>query len=266
MRDFDYHRPASVDEAAELLRRGDGASKLMAGGQSLIPLMKLDLAEPGAVISLGGLDELKGIRREGGAVVIGAGSTHTEVAESVLVQDAIPGLAEMAERIGDPQVRNRGTLGGSIAHADPAADYPAALVALGATVVTSRREVPAEDYFVAMFTTALEEDEIVVAVRFPVPEASAYAKFPNPASLFALAGVMVARTSDGVRVAVTGAAPMVFRASEMEERLADDFSASAIEGVEIDPSDLLDDADASAEYRAHLVGVMARRAVAACGG
>lgn len=264
MRNFDYHRPATLDEALRLLAEGDGTTKALAGGQSLIPLMKLDLAEPGALVSLAGLDELKGIREEDDTVIVGAGSTHAEVADSDVVRERIPALARMAGRIGDPQVRNRGTLGGSIAHADPAADYPAALVALGTTVVTDRREIEAGDFFVGMFTSALETDEIVKEVRFPVPECAAYAKFPNPASLFALAGVMVARTGEGVRVAVTGAGPSVFRAREMEERLAEDFTAGALEGVEIAAGDLLDDADASAEYRAHLAGVMARRAVEAC--
>ncbi|MGD2069461.1 MAG: xanthine dehydrogenase family protein subunit M [Gemmatimonadota bacterium] len=264
MRDFEYHRPGSLEEARERLRAANGGGKLMAGGQSLLPLMKLDLAEPSDVVSLSGLAELQGIRREGDGVSIGAGSTHTEVAESDLVRETLPGLAEMAERIGDPQVRNRGTLGGSVAHADPAADYPAALVALEATVITDRRRIPAAEFFLGMWATALEDDEIITAVHFPVPDCAAYAKFPNPASLFALAGVMVARTGGEARVAVTGAGPGVFRVEEMERRLAEDFRPEAIEDVEIDATDLLDDGDASAEYRAHLVGVMARRAVAEC--
>lgn len=270
MRDFDYHRPTSLDEARELLGNVDGEVKLLAGGQSLLPVMKLDMAAPSALISLSAVPELGGIAAEDGTLTIGAGSTHTDVHESDVVREAIPALAELAGLIGDPAVRNRGTIGGSVAHADPAADYPAALVALNATVVTDRREIGAEDFFVGMFTTALEDDEIVLGVRFPAPGCSAYAKFRNPASRYALAGVMVARGvggegGGGVRVAVTGAGPSVFRVEAMEEALAGTFSPDALDGVEVDPGDLLDDDDASAEYRAHLVGVMARRAVERCG-
>ena len=263
MENFAFHRPSTLDEArAAMQAAGDG--KFMAGGQSLLPVMKLDLAEPSDVISLTAIDELRGIEADGSTVSIGAAVTHAEVHESDTVRQAIPGLADMAGGIGDPQVRNRGTIGGSVAHADPAADYPAALVALGATVVTDRREIAAEDFFQGMFETPLEGDEVIKAVRFPVPERSAYAKFPNPASGYAIVGVMVSKGDAGVRVAVTGAGGTVFRVAAMEEALSADFSASALDGVAADVGDF-SDPDASAEYRAHLVGVMARRAVEACG-
>jgi carbon-monoxide dehydrogenase medium subunit len=264
MEDFAFHRPDTITAAQEAIQ-GAEDGKFMAGGQSLLPLMKLDMAAPDTVVSLAGLEELRGIIREGDTLVVGAATTHSEVAQSDEVVGAIPALAGLAGRIGDPQVRNRGTLGGSVAHADPAADYPAALVALGATIVTDRREISVEDFFKGMFETPLEDDEIITSVRFPVPEAAAYAKFPNPASKYAIVGVMVARGSDGVRVAVTGAGPGVFRASEFEAALDADFSASAVDGVSVPAEGLLSDTDASAEYRAHLVGVMVRRAVEACG-
>ncbi len=263
MHDFAFHRPDDLAEARKAIRRAEDG-KFMAGGQSLIPLMKLEMATPDAVVSLAGLEELKGIERDGDALVVGAGCTHAEVAASPEVAAAIPALARLAGRIGDPQVRNRGTLGGSVAHADPAADYPAALLALGATVVTHRREIAAEDFFEGMFQTPLEDDEIITAVRFPVPDAAAYAKFPNPASQYAIVGVMVARFGDGVRVAVSGAGGNVFRASELEAALSADFSASALDGMSVSRDGLLSDSGASAEYRAHLVVVMARRAVEAC--
>ncbi len=264
MHDFAFHRPSSLSDAVAAMQAA-GEGKFMAGGQSLLPVMKLDLAQPTDVISLAGLGELRGIRVEDGAVVVGAATTHAEVADSDVVRGSIPALADLAGQIGDPQVRNRGTLGGSVAHADPAADYPAALLALGATVVTDRREIPADDFFQGMFATALAEDEIVTAVRFPIPDGAAYAKFPNPASKYAIVGVMVARTGSGVRVGVTGASPTPHRASRFEAALAADFSPSAIAGITIDPSGLASDPDASAAYRAHLVGVMAKRAVEACG-
>lgn len=263
MRDFRYHRPGSLDEAVELMR-GCEEPRLLAGGQSLLPLMKLDLTRPSDVISLRDVAELKGIRRDGDTLEIGAAATHDAVHRSEEVRSALPALAELAGRIGDPQVRNRGTIGGSVAHADPAADYPAALVALDATVITQRREIPAEEFFQGMFATALEEGEIVTAIRFPLPEAACYAKFANPASKYAVVGVMVARTGGGVRVAVTGAGPGVFRVPEMEAALSADFSPGALDGIPVDASDLVSDDAAGADYRAHLVTVMARRAVAGC--
>jgi carbon-monoxide dehydrogenase medium subunit len=190
-------------------------------------------------------------------------TTHYEVANSDVVKTAIPALAGLAAHIGDPQVRNRGTLGGSISNNDPAADYPAALVALNATVQTSERSISADDFFVDMFETALNDNEIVTAVHFPIPQKAAYMKFPNPASRYALAGVMVAKTGDGIRVAVTGAGPSVFRVAEMEQALAADFSADAVANITIAADGLNSDIHASAEYRAHLVSVMAKRAVAA---
>lgn len=263
MHDFNFHRPATVADAVAALKSAD-EGKLLAGGQSLIPVLKLDMAAPSDLISLAKIDELRGISEDGGAVVIGAGTTHAEVERSDLVRDKIPALASLASQIGDPQVRNRGTLGGSIAHADPAADYPAAVVGLAATVVTDRREIAADDFFQGLFETALAADEIIVSVKFPIPERAAYAKFASPASKFAVVGVMVAETGGGVRVAVTGAGASVFRASEMESALAKSFEAEALDGISIASDELNADTDASAEYRAHLVGVMARRAVASC--
>ena len=227
MHDFDVHRPATLDEARSLLQGADDA-KLLAGGQSLLPLMKLDLAAPSAVVSLAAIESLRGVSADGGMLTVGAATTHAEVATSPVVAERIPALACLAAGIGDAQVRNRGTLGGSIAHADPVADYPAALVALGATVVTDRREIAADEFFTGLFETALDEGEIVVSVRFPIPERAAYAKLPNPASKFAIVGVMVAREAGGaVRVAVTGAAPRVFRVPEMESALGGSVSAGA---------------------------------------
>ncbi len=262
MQSFEYHRPSSLAEALSLLGKSGGS--LLAGGQSLLPAMKLDLAAPSVLVSLRDVDELRGIEKGKGEIVIGAMTTHAEVGASDVVRSAIPALSDLAGRIGDPQVRNRGTLGGSIAHADPAADYPAALVGLGATVVTNAREIAADDFFKGMFATAKAADEIVTAVRFPVPECAGYAKFASPACKFALVGVMVAKATDGVRVAVTGAALSVFRQKDMEAALTKDFSAAALDGISQDAGGLTSDLEASAEFRAHLVGVMARRAVESC--
>lgn len=268
MQNFAYHRPRSLADTvatlAEAAKNGDtGEAKLLAGGQSLLPVMKLDLAAPTDLVSIRDLPELQGIRRDGDRLVIGAAVTHAEVHASPDVAAAIPALAQLAGTIGDPQVRNRGTLGGSIAHNDPAADYPAALIALDAVVKTHRRELSAQDFFTGMFETALEPGEIIVEVSFAVPERAAYAKFPNPASRFAVVGVMVAKHAGGVRVAVTGAGPCVFRLTEMEERLARSFTADAIAGVTVAADDLTSDMHAGPEYRAHLVTVMATRALAA---
>jgi aerobic carbon-monoxide dehydrogenase medium subunit len=263
MHDFEFHRPASLADALAVLRT-DPESKLLGGGQSLLPVLKLGLAQPSRLVSLSRLEELRGLRRDGSTLVIGAGHTHSEVAASEAVRAAIPALAALAGAIGDPQVRNRGTLGGSVAHNDPAADYPAALLALGATVQTDRRRIAAEDFFHGMFATALAPDEVVVAVHFPIPDTAAYAKFANPASKYAIAGVMVAKRGTDVRVAVTGAGPGVFRATALEEALSARFSAGALDGLQLASEELTGDLDASAEYRAHLVVVMARRAVAAC--
>ncbi|HVV87617.1 MAG TPA: xanthine dehydrogenase family protein subunit M [Kofleriaceae bacterium] len=265
MKEFEFHRPSSLADVVALLKARPNA-KVLAGGQSLLPVLKLDLAEPSDLISLAGVPDLQSLWIEGQELVIGARCTHDQVASSANVGSSIPGLAALAAGIGDAQVRNRGTLGGSVAHADPAADYPAALVALGATVVTDRRSIGAEEFFTGLFTTALEHDELVTAVRFPVPRSSAYAKFGHRASKYAVVGVFVAQTAGGVRVAVTGAAPKVFRVAEMEAALDRSFTPAAIEGLSVGADELLSDLEASAEYRAHLVGVMARRAAAACNG
>jgi carbon-monoxide dehydrogenase medium subunit len=265
MYNFEYHKPRSVAEAAKTIA-GAEEGKLLAGGMTLIPTLKQRLAKPSDLVDLGRIPELKGIKREGNAVVIGAMTRHAEVAGSDVVKGAIPALAELAGMIGDPQVRHRGTLGGSIANNDPAADYPAAVLALGATVITNTRKIPADDFFKGMFETALESDEIITAVGFPIPEKAGYMKFPNPASRYAIVGVFVARTGGGVRVAVTGAAPCVFRQKDMEAALGRAFTADAIKSIQQAQSGLNSDIHASAEYRAHLVGVMAKRAVMAATG
>ena len=210
MYDFKYHRPSSLADAAKALQ-GASEGKLVAGGMTLIPTLKQRLAKPSDLVDLAKIGELKGIKKDGNTIVIGAMTKHVEVATSDVVKSAIPGLAALAEHIGDPAVRNRGTIGGSIANNDPAADYPSAVVALGATVITNKRKIAAEDFFKGMFETALDPGEIINAVQFPIPEKAAYSKFPNPASRYAIVGVFVAKTGSGVRVAVTGAGPSVFR-------------------------------------------------------
>ena len=265
MYDFGYQRPKSLADAVSALK-GDEEAKLMAGGQTLIPTLKQRLAQPSAIVDLAALDELRGIREEGGALVIGAMTTHAEVAHSDLVKAKIPALAALAEGIGDPQVRHRGTIGGSIANNDPAADYPAGCLGLGATIHTDQRQIPADDFFTGMFETALEEGEIVTAVSFPLAEKAAYMKFPNPASRYAIVGVLVAKTGGGVRVAVTGAASCVFRDGVIEEALSASFSPDAISGSGAEVDELNSDIHASAEYRKHLIAVMAKRAAAAAAG
>ena len=259
---FEYQQPKSVAEAAAALSKSGG--KALAGGQSLVAAIKLRLAQPGTIVDLSGLAELSGIRKDGDALVIGAMARHAEVATSPVVTGAIPALAKLADGIGDRQVRNMGTLGGSIANNDPAADWPAAVVACNATVQTNKRKITASDFFKGMYETALGTDEIITAVSFPIPKKAAYAKFPNPASRFALVGVFVAQLADGsVRVAVTGAAPSVFRATALETALAKSFTADAAKAVKIDANGLNTDLHGSAAYRAHLVSVMTSRAVAA---
>ena len=254
-----------MNEALDALRGAEGG-KVIAGGQSLLPIMKLNLAMPSDLVSLAGLPGLADITDNGDSVEVGAMCTHAQVAASATVQGRIPALAGLAVGIGDPQVRNAGTIGGSVAHNDPAADYPAACVALGATIVTDRREISSDDYFQGMFMTPLEDDEVITAVRFPVPARAAYAKFANPASKYAVAGVMVADGPAGVRVAVTGASgDGVFRVAEMEAALGESFSADAVAGIAVSTDDMLSDTAAGPEYRAHLVTVMAKRAVEACG-
>ena len=263
MYEFYYQKAANLADVAKILAANEDA-KLVAGGMTLVPTLKQRLAKPSDLIDLGSLPELKGITEEGGGLKIGAMTRHVDVNRSDVVKRVIPALSALAGMIGDPAVRNRGTIGGSISNNDPAADYPAAVVGLGGTVVTTKREIPGDDFFTGMFETALEQDEIVTAVKFPKPEAAAYQKFKNPASRYAIVGVFVAKTAGSVRVAVTGAGPCVFRVPEMEAALGHSFSPDAIKDIAIPDDGLNSDIHASAEYRAHLVNVMARRAVAAC--
>ena len=259
---FEYRRAASLADASALLAKSPDA-KLLAGGQTLIAAMKMRLAQPSELIDISGLKELAFVRVSESVVTIGAATTHFDVANSRDVKRLIPALAELADSIGDPAVRYMGTLGGSIANNDPAADYPAAALGLGATIKTTRREIAADDFFTGMFSTALEDGEIIAEVAFPVPERAGYAKIPNPASRYAMAGVFVAKTRSGVRVAVTGAAPCVFRVADMEAALGKNFTPNAVAGIEVSAEDMNSDIHGSAEYRAHLVTVMAKRAVAA---
>ncbi len=263
MEAFNYRKAGSVDEALVALNGADDG-KFLAGGMTLLPTMKQMLATPDTLVDLAGASELVGVSRDGDTIVVGAMTTHAAVASNSDVQAAIPALAALASGIGDPMVRNRGTIGGSIANADPAADYPAAVVGLNATVNTNKRSIAADDFFLDVFETALEEDELVVSVSFPIPLKAAYRKFPNPASRYAVVGVMVAQSAEGIRVAVTGAAASVFRADSFEQALSADFSAAALEGLSVDSDNLNEDIHASAAYRANLVGVMTKRAVAAC--
>ncbi len=265
MYNFTYHRATSLAEAESALA-GAGDGTLMAGGQTLLPTLKQRLASYSDVIDIGGIGELSGIEVAGGAVTVGATARHADVAASDAVAGAIPALAHLASIIGDPQVRNMGTLGGSIANSDPAADYPAAVLGLGATITTTKREIAADDFFTGLFETALDDDEIIRSVSFPVPERAGYAKFPQPASRFAMVGVFVSQGGGGVRVAVTGAGACVYRVADMESALSSNFASSALDGISVSASDLNSDIHASAEYRAHLVGVMARRAVDAANG
>jgi carbon-monoxide dehydrogenase medium subunit len=257
---FQYRRAKSLNEAQALLAASPDA-KLLAGGQTLIAAMKMRLANPSELIDISGLKELAFIRRDGDALVIGAGSKHHDVATSAEVKRAIPAVAYTAELIGDPAVRHMGTLGGSVANNDPAADYPAAVLALNATIKTTNRTIAVDQFFTGMFSTALDEGEIVTEVSFPIVERAGYAKFRNPASRYAMAGVFVAKTRDGVRVAVTGAGPCVFRVPEMEAALAKSFTLASVADIVIPSDDLNSDIHGSAEYRAHLVTVMAKRAV-----
>jgi aerobic carbon-monoxide dehydrogenase medium subunit len=262
MENFNYHRPAKVADAVKLMKKAkDG--KFLSGGHTLVPTMKQGLAEPSDIIDLSGLGNT-GIKVGAKSVVIKAGTTHADVASDKALKKAIPGLAALAGGIGDPHVRNRGTIGGSIANNDPAADYPSACMALGAVIHTDGRKIPAEKFFTGMFETALKPAEVITAIEFPIPKKSAYAKFPNPASLYAMVGVYVAQDAKGAaRVAVTGAGPGVFRQADMEAVLSKNFAASAIAGIKAKAKGLNADMHASAEYRAHLITVMAQRAVAA---
>jgi aerobic carbon-monoxide dehydrogenase medium subunit len=262
---FSYVKAKSLKEAGEFLAANPDA-KLIAGGMTLIPTLKARLAQPSHLVDVAGLSELAGIEEQGGKLIIGAGVKHHDVATSATVKQKIPALAHAAGLIGDPQVRNLGTLGGSVANNDPAADYPAAVLALDAAIVTTRREIAADDFFQGMFATALEPGEIIVRIAFPVPRRAAYAKFPHPASGYAMTGVFVAEGAGGVRVAVTGAGPGVFRWREAETALAKNMSPAALDALPLDAENLNEDLHAPREYRANLVKVMAKRAVAALQG
>lgn len=256
---FNYERPGSQADAVKL---GKAGGTYMAGGQTLLASMKLRLASPEQLVDLAAVRELTGIRKEGNALVIGAMTRHVDVVESAEVKSAIPALAELASLIGDRQVRAMGTIGGSLANNDPAADYPAATLGLGATIQTTERQISADDFFQGLFATALNEGELITSVRFPIPKRAGYVKFPQPASRFALIGVFVAQTDGGVRVAVTGGGGGVFRQKAMEAALASQFTADAVKNVKTDESEMSSDLHGSSAYRAHLVGVMAARAVA----
>ena len=262
MRAFAYHKPDSVQEAAALLANS-AETQPIAGGMSLLPAMKLRLTMPGALIDLSGIAVLKGISATTDTLTIGAMTRHVDVADSQTVAKSIPALAQLAGSIGDPAVRNRGTIGGSLANNDPAADYPAAVLALGATIMTNAREIAADDLFRGMFETVLAPGELITAVKFPLPVAAGYAKFQNAASRFALVGVFVAKFASGVRVAVTGAGPVVFRVPAFEAALSRRFEPDAVNGHGVDPAGLNSDIHAEAAFRAHLVAVMAKRTVAA---
>lgn len=260
MYDVDYIRAASVADAVAAFAAADDG-RYLAGGMSLIPTLRQRLARPSLLVDLARLEELRAIRLDGAALVIGAMATHDQVSRSADVRRAIPALAALAGAIGDPQVRNLGTLGGSLANNDPSADYPAAALALNATIMTDRRRIPAEAFFTGMFATALEPGELIVAVSFPVPHAAGYAKVRQPASRYALVGVFVARTTTGASAAVIGASSRVFRPFEIEQALAEQFSAQALASLEMPAQGLNSDMHASATYRAHLIGVVARRAL-----
>ena len=262
MNTFGYHRAATLAEAvAKLKTCADG--RALAGGMTLLPTLKLGLAQPSDLVDLGAIAELRGIKKTGDRLSIGAGTRHAEVASSVDVKGAIPALAALAASIGDPQVRNRGTLGGSVANNDPAADYPAGVLGLAATVHTDRRSIAADQFFTGLFTTALAAGELIKAVEFRIPKRAGYAKFPNPASRYAMVGVMVADFGGEIRVAVTGAGACVYRVASFESALKKKFAPEALDGLTVPADDLTNDLHGSAAYRAHLVGVMARRAVAA---
>jgi carbon-monoxide dehydrogenase medium subunit len=263
MYNFNYHQAKSVDEASKLSTSVE-EGKIMAGGMTLIPTLKQRLAKPSDIIDLAKIPELKGIKKEGNAIVIGAMTRHYDVFTSDIVKQNIPGLSHLAGHIGDPHVRNRGTCGGSIANSDPAADYPASVLALNATIITNTRKIAADDFFKGLFETALEPGELITAISFPIPEKSAYMKFPNPASRYAVVGVFVAKIGNNIRVGVTGAGACAYRQTDMEAALTKSFTPDAIKDIKQKQDGLNSDIHASAEYRAHLVNVMARRAVQAC--
>ena len=262
---FEYQRAENIGDAVARRQAAEDGLYL-AGGMTMVPTLRQRLAAPSDLIDLAGIAALKGIEEADGSLRIGAMETHADVAANALVRDRIPALAGLAGGIGDPQVRNRGTLGGSVANADPAADYPAAVLGLGATIHTDRRAIAADDFFAGLFETALEEDELITAIAFPEPRRAAYEKFRNPVSRYAIVGVFVADFGDHVRLAVTGAAASIFRIPEMEAALAGEFSAAAIKDITVEAAAMNKDLHAGAGYRAHLVGVMAGRAVEAAGG
>ncbi len=263
MYNFNYQKASSVADATSKVAAAEDGT-FLAGGMTLLPTIKQRLANPSDVVDLAAIGELVGISDDGNTITVGAMTTHAAVAGSDVVKSKIPALAALADGIGDPQVRNCGTIGGSVANNDPAADYAAACLGLGATIVTNSREIAADDFFQGMFETALAEGELITAVKFPVPKKAAYQKFPNPASRYAIVGVFVADTDSGPRVAVTGAGQDgVFRQSQMEQALTSGWNADAVAAVSVSPSGLNEDIHAGADYRAHLVGVMAKRAVAA---
>ncbi|MGH6763008.1 MAG: FAD binding domain-containing protein [Phyllobacterium sp.] len=258
-----YHRAASVADAVKRLKAAEDG-KIVSGGMTLIPTMKQRLAAPTDLVDVTHIPDMKGIRISGKTVHIGAATTHAEVASNEKLAKLCPAITKLASHIGDPQVRHRGTIGGSIANNDPAADYPSAMLALAATIITNKRQIQADKFFVGLFETALKDGEIVTGVEFTAPAQCAYQKFPNPASLYAMAGVFVAKGKEGVRVAVTGAGEDgVYRAKDMEAALAKKFDPSSLDGITVPADKMLSDMHGSAEYRANLVKVMAKRAVAA---
>ena len=261
MHAFEYHRPASTKDALSLGKKEE--ARYLAGGQSLVQAMKLRLSSPSDLVDLGAIKELAGIKASGCGVEIGAMTRHADVASSPEVKKASPALAALAGIIGDRQVRHTGTMGGSLANSDPAADYPAAVLALGATITTNKRKIEADDYFKGLYETALEPGELITSVAFPAPKRAAYMKFKNPASRFAIVGVFVADFGGKVRVGVTGAGPCAFRQSEMEKALAVKFAPETVANIKVKPDGLNNDLHASPEYRAHLITVMAKRAVEA---
>ena len=263
MYSFTYHRPTTVRQAGNMLAK-DSEAKLIAGGHSLLPVMKLRLAKPSALVDLNKVEGLAGIELKGRSIVIGAMTHHVDVANSPVVKEHLPALAELVGMIGDPAVRHRGTIGGSLANNDPNADYPAAVLGLGATVITNKRRIAADDFFKAIFETALEADEIITKVSIPLAKKAAYQKFKQPASGFALVGVFVSKRGADIRVAVTGAgANGVFRVKTFEEALKKRFSPKSIEGMTVPADGMNSDIHGSAEYRAHLIAVLAKRALAA---
>jgi aerobic carbon-monoxide dehydrogenase medium subunit len=262
MYSFNYQKAKSVADAAKVIAK-DADARVLAGGQSLIAAMKLRLSHPSEVIDLGAIKELSGIKADSRAVAIGAMTRHAEVAASAAVKKAIPALASLAGGIGDRMVRNMGTIGGSLANNDPAADYPAGVLGLGATVVTNKRKIAADEFFKGLYETALQKGEIITSVSFPVPKRAAYMKFKNPASRYAIVGVFVADFGSGVRVAVTGAGPCAFRVAQMEKALAGRFAPESVADIKMPEKGLNSDLHAKADYRAHLITVMARRAVEA---